>query len=164
MRLGSLVLFPEVSVEGLSTDNALVASDNEQSDHAVVVTPGLKIRSDWSRHLFKATLGRIYSSYSRFSELDDKAFHADGFARLDVTRRTNIEVTGLYYKAQEDIDATDAPADAAERTPIITTAGTVQGSHRFNRLTASLRGGITEYDYKDVPLIGGGIANNDDRD
>jgi hypothetical protein len=164
VRLGSFVLFPEVSVEGLSTDNALVASDNEQSDHAVVVTPGLKIRSEWSRHLFEATLGGTYSSYSRFSELDDEAFHADGLARLDVTRRTNIEVTGLYDKAQEDIDATDAPADAAERTPIITTAGTVQGSHRFNRLTASLRGGITEYDYEDVPLIGGGIANSDDRD
>lgn len=164
VRLGSFLLFPEITTEALHTDNALIATDNPESDWATVLTPSLTLKSTWSRHYLEGRFGATRSYYSRFDEANDETFNANLLGRLDVTRRTAIETTALYQRELEDINSVSAPTDAAERTPIITTGGTVQASHRFNRLTASLRGGITEYDYEDVTLAGGGVANNDDRD
>ncbi|RME94377.1 MAG: DUF481 domain-containing protein, partial [Alphaproteobacteria bacterium] len=69
-----------------------------------------------------------------------------------------------HERDKEDIDSNDAPTGAAERTPFRVNSASLEASHRFNRLTASLRGTLSKEDYDDVALIGGGIANNDDRD
>lgn len=164
IRLGSFLLFPELTTETLYTDNVLITTTNPQSDHALVLTPRLKAQSNWSRHYLEGNFGAVQSYYSEFDIQNENAYDINLLGRLDVMRRTQIEATALHERTLEDIDDVSAVDGAADRTPIITTGGTTELRHRFNRLTASLRGGITEFDYEDVPLIGGGIANNDDRD
>lgn len=164
IRIGSFLLFPELTTEALYTDNALITTRNAVSDHAVVLTPKLRAHSNWSRHYLEANFSAEQSYYSEFDIQNDNSYDIDLLGRLDVTRRTQLESTFRHERTLEDIDSVSAVEGAADRTPIITTGGTVEGRHRFNRLTASLRGGITEFDYEDVPLVGGGIANNDDRD
>lgn len=164
IRLGSFLLFPELTTGVLHTDNVLITTRDPISDHALFLTPRLKAYSNWSRHYLEANLGADQSYYSEFDIQDDNSYNIDLLGRLDVTRRTQIESTFEHERTLEDIDSVSAVQGAADRTPIITLGGSTQLQHRFNRLTASLRGGITEFDYEDVPLIGGGIANNDDRD
>ena len=164
VRMGSFLLFPEVSIEGLTSDNALLSTTDSRSDHAVVVTPQITARSTWSRHLLEGTVRGIRSYYSEFPVLDDDEFAANLRGRLDISRKTSVEITTDYVDTQEDVDATDAPTGAAERTQTRELSGTAELSHRFNRLTATLRGGIAEEDFDDVRLVSGAIANNDDRD
>lgn len=164
LRMGSFLVFPEVTIETLHTDNALESSAQERSDQAVFVSPSIRFLSNWSRHLLDVTLSGTRSYYSEFDQINDEAFTVNGLTRLDVTRRTNVELTALYDLDQEDVDSDDAPTGAAERGGIKTTSGSAQLSHTFNRLTASLRGSVTHLDYDDVRLVNGGIANNDDRD
>lgn len=164
VRIGSFVLFPELTTGMEFTDNALITADDRQSDNAYFLTPRLKAQSNWSRHYFEADLAAATSYYSEFDIQDDRDYDINLLGRLDVTRRTQVEATALSARTLEDIDSVSAVAGAAERTPIVTSGGATRIRHRFNRLTASLRGAITEYDYEDVPLVEGGIANNDDRD
>lgn len=164
VRMGSFLLYPEVSIEGLYSDNALLSTTDSRSDRAVVITPQITARSTWSRHLLEGTVRGINSYYSEFPTLDDDEFSANLRGRIDISRKTSIEITSDYVDSQEDVDATDAPTGAAERTQTRELSGTAELSHRFNRLTATLRGGIAEEDFDDVRLVSGAIANNDDRD
>lgn len=164
VRIGSFLLFPELTTGTLYTDNVLITTRDPISDHALYLTPKLKAQSNWSRHYFEANLGADQSYYSEYDIQNDNSYNIDLLGRLDVTRRTQIEGTFEHERTLEDIDSVSAVQGAADRTPIITTGGSTELKHRFNRLTASLRGGITEFDYEDVRLIEGGIANNDDRD
>lgn len=164
VRVGSFLLFPEISIEGSSSDNALLSSTNARSDRAVIITPNLAIRSNWSRHLLEGTLGGIRSYYSEFPELEDKQFSSSLHGRLDVKRRTKLDIRTGYDLNQEAVDSNDAPTGAAERTSYTVKSASLEATHRFNRVTSSLRGSLRDVNYDDVALRGGGFANNDDRD
>lgn len=164
IRMGSFLVFPEIVTGVRFSDNPGLSATNPRSDHASVVEPSLALRSTWSRHSLEGSIRAERSYYSEFSALDDELLAADLRGRLDVARRTKIEAAATHLDTLEAVDAIDAPEGAAERTPLRTTGGTLEASHRFNRLTASLRGRIDENDYGDVRLQDGSIANNDDRD
>ncbi len=164
VRMGSFLLFPEVTLERLFSDNALRSTTDARSDSALLATPSLTLRSDWSRHALEGFAGGIFSSYEEFSALDDRQLDLAARGRLDVSRRTFVEAGVAFRHGEEDIDSDDAPTGAADRTEIRTSEATLEVSHRINRLTASLRGGVVEEDFDDVALLNGTIANNDDRD
>ncbi len=164
IRVGSFLLFPELSVETVFTDNVLQSSTSARSDHAYALSPSLVLRSDWSRHSLEATLAATRSYYDDFQEQDDETYAGALQGRFDVTRRTAIQLDTAYLFDKEEVSSDDTPAGAAERTPFIIRSAEAELRHRFNRLTASLRGRLSDEDYDDVALIGGGTANNDDRD
>lgn len=164
VRVGSFLVFPELLLEGLFTDNALQSPDTPRSDTAFALAPALEFRSDWNRHLLEGEVRALTSSYAKFDNQNDESFLSSLRGRIDVTRKTNIETRAAYERTLEELSSEETPTGAAERTPIKAARASVQLSHRFNRLTASLRGAIDDYDYDNVRLINGGIANNNDRD
>lgn len=164
VRVGSFLVFPEMLLETVFSDNALQSPNDARRDNARAITSSLRFRSNWSRHLLEGGAHSLFSYYSEFDQQNDKDYGANLRGRLDVSRKTRIESAASYERTLEELSDTDSPAGAAERTPIKTSQASLQLSRQFNRLTALVRGVVTKNDYDDVPLINGGVANNDDRD
>ncbi|RME99685.1 MAG: hypothetical protein D6773_12555, partial [Alphaproteobacteria bacterium] len=77
IRVGSFLIYPELHIERLYTDNALLSTSNPRSDQASVLTPSVTLRSNWSRHLLEGSVSGVRSYHSNFSGLDDKRLAAE---------------------------------------------------------------------------------------
>lgn len=164
VRMGSFLLFPELSAESLYDDNLFLSSTNPKGDWALVLTPSLRVQSDWSRHSLTGTVSGVRSYYDRFSTENEKTFSAGFTGRLDIRRSTNLVAAANYSQFLESRSDTDFPSGVTERPMERTRDASLEGNHTFNRVTLTLRGEISQEDYEDGTLIDGSTVNNDDRD
>lgn len=159
IRIGSFIALPEVETGGAWLSNVLRGTP-ARSDAAVYVRPTLRLRSDWRTHALEATVAGNASSFADLSSENDAAYRVEGRGRLDVTRRTSIELLGSHDVTQESrgrIDSGDGPDG---RNDVTTDRVTAALNTRFNRLAVQLRGGLAREDYEDAP----GAASDPGRD
>jgi hypothetical protein len=84
-------------------------------------------------------------------------------ARIDVTRRTRIDLEGRFLLSTENPNSPDLPANLAE-LPITMTGGVTAGvAHRFNRFELGVSGSFDRTTYNESKLTNGTFVNNDDR-
>lgn len=163
IRIGSFLLFPEISVENQYTDNVLESATQRRADRATIVEPNLRIRSNWSRHEVDASVGLVRSFYDEFTSENDDAFDAQFRGRLDIRRRTNLETELSYSTAQESRSDVDFPTGAADRPDETNRSASLALTHRINHVTARLRGEVSDEEFGDVTLLAGGTTDNNER-
>lgn len=173
MKIGSFFLFTEAEIGLILTDNVLGTPRNAQSDTAFDFAPNVRLQSNWGRHFFSAEFDADRSWFKDFSVEDAKNYLASLRGRIDVTRRTHLELE--LGKSQTDggrnsINLTDV---AGLQTTIYEEHLTAAVDHTFNRLTLRLEGTVAEYDYNDfnnprfglaIPTVPSIIPQQDIRD
>lgn len=164
VRVGSFLIFPEVGAGALFTDNVFESSRIRRSDQALVITPGISFRSNWSRHSFSGEADAELIRYKEFSSEDENNIDAALRGRIDVSRRTNIEGEVAFELEQESRGSINVPDAAAETPDEETTSAALQVNHRINRVTLSLGGEVVKEEFEDVALLGGGTFDNAQRD
>lgn len=155
IRIGSFVLFPEVEVGGLWTDNVL-SSPDARSDAAAEVRSKTRLVSNWSRHALEFKGTTLDTFQDEFPSEDDRAWNAEARGRLDITRRTNLQVIVGHDFSQEDRSAIDAN-QIGQRADITVDRAEAALNHRFNRLSVQLRGSVSDVTYSDTD----GVSNAD---
>jgi hypothetical protein len=165
LRLGSFVVKPAIEISG-GYDSNPERESRPRGNALLVVSPELQVRSDWSRHELRADIRGRYRSYPGFDatpSVDQPFIDSRIAARIDVTRRTRIELEGRFELSTEDPNSPDLPAGLA-RLPITMTGGVAAGVvHQFNRLEIGVKGGFARTTYNDSVLTDGSVVNNDDR-
>lgn len=162
-HLGAFYVFPSLTNGLHYNDNVFATDGNEESDFLYTLEPQVAVRSDWNRHAVGLAAGGRLGYY--FDETDEnfKDAFANASGRLDISSssvlRGNID---LRREHEERGDPNDA--GGAEPTVFYNLAGSVEGSHRFNRVTISAGGEVRHFDYDDVDATGGGTIDQDDRD
>ncbi|MEC9369279.1 MAG: outer membrane beta-barrel protein [Pseudomonadota bacterium] len=164
VRVGSFLLFPEISVEGVYNDNLLLATTGAQSDTGVAFLPGVAFRSQWSRHELTGQAKGNIINYNELTSEDERSLTAGLQGRMDITARTQLRGELNYESGQEERSSTDFPDGAAERPEFRNHGAAVQGDHRINRVRLRLRAETRSEDFDDSRLITGVETNNDDRD
>lgn len=164
IRVGSFILYPETEIAGNGYSNVFRSSSDPKSDVALDVRPALRAVSTWGVHGLELGARGAASFHNDFPSEDDRAWAVDARGRLDVTRRTKIETVLSREVAQEARGTVNARSGPGDRSDITTDRAEIAASHRFNRLTVQLRGGIIERDYTGTTGVGGAIISNDDRD
>jgi hypothetical protein len=159
IRLGSFLLFPEAEIGALWTDNVL-KSQTAASDKAVEIAPAARLVSNWSRHALELRGAADLSWFDEFETEDDRGYLAEARARLDVTRRTNLQALLSHEVAQESRSAIDASL-VGDRTDVATSRGGLTFNQRFNRMRVQLRGALADTDY--APSNGASNAERDVR-
>jgi hypothetical protein len=163
LRVGGFFLYPRASVSGLYRDNIFYRSANEESDFVSVFTPELRLRSNWNAHALNLFADANVVRYADNSDENHTEGRAGFDGRIDVTRSTAVLGNFAYARLAEERSSPDQTA-AAEPTRYDKYGPSARLTHRLNRLRVQLGGGITFYDFEDVPAIGGGTINMDDRD
>ncbi|MEO0466077.1 MAG: outer membrane beta-barrel protein [Pseudomonadota bacterium] len=164
VRLGTFVATPSLELGAESNDNVFADEANEESDIIVRIMPTVDLRSDWSRHELG---GRVQIEHNEYTDLDsESATNARGElrGRLDVSRE--VDFNGTVF-ATDEVEARRSVAnlDVFEEPVNFQTVGArTQARWTRDRLRARAGYEVTDYSYDDVPLVGGGSADNSERD
>lgn len=162
-RVGSFVVLPETIFAFKATDNLFRSGVSPRSDVALEVRPSIRAVSAWSRHALEFQASANTSFHNDFPKEDDRAYFIESRGRLDVTRRTNVEVLASHELSQESRGSINA-ARSLDRTDLETTRAGVTLNHRFNRLAVQLRGSVADVDYSSVLSETGAVVTNRERD
>ena len=162
-RSGPVYFFPSVEVLGVYNDNVFAEQGNKRGDELLVISPQLHVLTDWSRHELELFVGGEFGFYEDFTTEDYQDYTINGRFRLDVSRATNI-----MFEAERahDHQLRGDPETVAglEPTEFDITGGKVQINQSLGRMKLSAGAAVRRLDFKDVPAVGGGFINNDDRD
>lgn len=164
IRAGAFILRPSAGMQTEFTDNAALSSSNRKSDVAGILRAGFNADSDWSRHALSASVTAEIGRYTRETNQNYVDLNASVMGRIDVRETTSLNTEFSFGLSREGRSAISSGASSARRPLISTYHASALGSHRFNRLSLSLRGGFDYADYGKSFLAGGGGSSNDDRD
>jgi hypothetical protein len=157
MRLGSFLLFTEAEIGTILTDNVLATETDTHSDAAFEVAPDIRLESNWSRHFFSAQFIADRSWYREFPVEDDRIYQALLKGRLDVTRRTHLELEAEKSMTQAGRNSISLTDIAGNQIDLHEEHLTAAADHTFNRLTLKLTGTVAQYDYDDEPSTDPGL-------
>lgn len=164
IRRGGFILYPEAEISFDAIDNIYRSSSAVRRDVQLDVRPQLRAVSTWRRHALEFRATGLTTFHADFPGEDDRAGTLEMRGRLDITRRTNIEMLAGFDHAQEKRGSINAVNRTGDRAEIDTRRAGLTFNHRFNRLSIQLRGTVTDLDYSGVANEAGVFVSNDERD
>jgi len=135
LRRGSYVILPSLEIGAGYTDNVARAPGPSQSGSVTEIAPSLSIYSDWTRHALNIDVSGVQTAYDGDFDTFNGSFDADVEGRLDIRSRTSLALRAGY-----GLEVGSGIKDHA-------TSLEAELSHRFNRVSLSLRGGLDRFDY-----------------
>lgn len=163
-RVGSFTVFPELISAGYATNNLYRSATARQSDLALELRPTFRAVSNWRVHAVEVRATGLTSFYADHPTEDVRAYTLEARGRLDISRRTNIEVLTSFDHTPESRGSINAINAIGDRTELDTSRAQITFNHRFNRLSVQLRGSLIETDASAVRTASGTIEPNFYRD
>lgn len=164
LRLGSFLLFPEIQTGVEYSDNPEQSTGNPQSAFGLRLNPSVRLESNWSRHALRGSVSGDYVFYNRDEIEDQDEFAAEVAARVDITRRTILNLSAGYDLEKASRGGGNQVENSSELADETTLRGEASLAQRFNRLIVTLRGRFEAFGFEDVDLTDGTTQANDDRD
>jgi len=175
IRAGAFTFYPALELMG-GFDSNPAHSQNGRSSWLGIVTPELKVRSDWERHAFSADIKGSYTGYSErfgFTDngtptgtpdvLDRPYLDARVNGRLEVNSRGRFDVEGRVLVGTDAPGSPNIQAGLA-RLPITTTVGATVGyTQIFNRFELTAKGAVDRGVWQASTFTDGESAGNEDR-
>lgn len=164
IRSGGLTYFPAIEILGGYNSNPSQATGGKGAA-AYTIAPELLVKSDWSRHEFKAELRGSYNGFSpdETPTLSRPYFNGKVDGRVDVTKLTRIDLGARVLVSTDNPNSPDLPANLS-KLPIFTTFGGSAGiGQKFNRFDVSVKGDAERTVYQDSSLTDGTTSSNEDR-
>ncbi|MEZ5926417.1 MAG: outer membrane beta-barrel protein [Hyphomicrobiaceae bacterium] len=145
LRIGSFLVFPEITAEETFDDNVLRSETGRISDRVLGLKGALRIVSDWNRHSLEANLAGLRSYHQKLDSEDDKTIDAALRGRLDVSSDTILDGNLSYQLFQESRGTIDFPDLASGRPDVTERSASLALTQRFNRLAIRLRGAVDDH-------------------
>jgi hypothetical protein len=175
IRAGAFTFFPAVELTGGFDSNPTHVPGGKDS-FLFMLSPELKVRSDWERHALNADIKGSYLAYTEtFGTNDDGSLsgvpnsldrptldsRVDG--RIDVNSRSHLDLEGRLLVGTDNPGSPNIQAGLA-RLPIVTTVGTTLGyTQAFNRFELTAKGTFDRSLWQASTLTDGEMSSNDDR-
>jgi hypothetical protein len=168
IRLGSWFFFPRAEVDEAYNDNITAGSgapgSPKTSDFITAVVPAFDLRSNFPTNALNLSAGAVLSYYARHSGFNTQ----DAFGALD--GRLDVDATHDFHgglrieRGHEDPGAPNVPGNIAE--PVIFSSYTANAGFAQSRLRIGYSADVTarRQEYQAVPIVGGGLAQQSDRD
>jgi hypothetical protein len=159
LRIGSFVLYPEAEIGGLYNSN-VYRNGSGAGAAAFEGLGSLRLVSDWRRHAFEIRASGRTTFYDRYASEDDRTWNLEARARIDITRRANLEAAVSHTSDRDVRSVIDAPTNASVRGEYTTDRVAATYNQQFGRMTLQVRGGLSEVTYADVPAVNGSLISN----
>ncbi len=164
IRWGSFIVFPELESDVAAFNNLFRSSVRPRSDISLEVRPSVRIVSAWRVHALEFRATGLTTFHNHFPGEDDRAYLLEARGRVDISKRTNVELVVSHQVDQEARGSINAATIGDPRNELTTEKAIVSFNQRFNRLSIQLRGGIIDYDYASLTTSSGAVLTNDERD
>lgn len=162
IRAGGFLVMPKLKVDGVYDDNVFATDNNTIDDFLAIISPSLRVISDWNTHSLEFHGGADVGRYADQTDEDYIHYNLGTSGRLDIQRGTSLTAGVDYVATTEDRGSPD-DVNGTEPTEYTILTPRFGGTHRWNRVSLDVGAQAQIYDFDDVPSAGG-IINNDDRD
>ncbi|HEY9233863.1 MAG TPA: outer membrane beta-barrel protein [Phenylobacterium sp.] len=163
IRTGSFVLYPKATFR-VEYDSNVFAQTNAKPDTIYSVAPQLELQSDWGRHAASVRLEANLRRYGKHASEDADTWALSGKGRLDVSRRTTLDVRAGHAERVEARTMGAYAVDPAEPIQYRTDNVTVIGRQEFGRARLVATAEVAKFDYDDGSEPGGTVIDQDYRD
>ena len=163
LPLGGLRLYPTIDAVGNYDDNIFLSSIDAKSDYFFRETPQLLLRSDWSRHELDVYGAGSFYQYTDFPGQDHVDWDAGADGRLDVYSGLNLSANGSYSEEHLANSSPDQPITVKSPTAFSVAEAGLTAAYNPYHFGFYLGGTYARYVYEASKLVGGGTADNSDR-
>lgn len=164
IRVGAFRLYPVLELTSVFSNNVRTDHTAKLKDGGLRIAPSLRLQSNWIRHSLDINANSEHIFYKKANDLNSNTLNASSALRLDVRRGTTLLHTTTYQLSETSSSSSEVPGTAIGNRRDHELSYTAALSHRFNRVVATLTGGIDWLFFDDVKLSGGGTENNIDRE
>ncbi len=163
VRAGTFLIFPQVQVGEAYNDNIFAVENNEDDDFITVVSPGVRVESDWGRHALEFRTGAVAGFYQDHDDENyiDTFVAADG--RLDVVRETFI-VGGLGWRQLHEDRGDPDNEQTKEPVEYDVYSANLGAVRELGLVSTRIDGDVNRISFQDAQATGGGTIDEDDRD
>lgn len=140
IRAGAFLVSPQLKVSEVYNDNVALEEEDEKSDFITLIEPSIAIESDWSVHSLGLEVGSEVAIHANEGDEDYQDAFVTGNFQLDITRATNLTLTGETRKAHVERDDPEDVGDN-ELTDVYQYGGSASLQQQFNRI--GLRGSVS---------------------
>jgi hypothetical protein len=162
LRLGTFIVKPAVEITG-GYDTNPARTLTGKGARLLTLAPEVLVRSDWSRHEFRAELRGSTTRYEGMPTLTSKTVDLRALGRIDVSSRTRADLEARYLRATSAPGDPNTPAGVVSAPVSATTSAAAGLTHRFNRFEIALKGAAERVVYDPSELKSGAILDNTDR-
>lgn len=162
-RAGAFLVFPSFAVTRRHDDNIFATSTGEVGDFVTLLTPSVRVQSDWSNHALNFSANGEVARFADRSRENYEDFFVGFDSRFDVRRSTNVFAGASFSDRHENRSSPDDVV-GLEPTEFDIISSNIGGFHRFNRLSIRVEGTGDRLDFDDASTAAGVNINNDDRD
>lgn len=175
IRAGSFTIYPGVELMGgIDTNPAHVP--NGKDSFLYMISPDLKVRSDWERNQLNADIKSSYIGYAQTfgtnadgsisgvpNSLNRPSLDSKIDGRLDVTSRSHLDMEGRLLVGTDNPGSPNIQAGLAS-LPLVTTTGATLGyTQGFNRFELTAKGTFDRSVWEASRLTDGSTSGNADR-
>jgi hypothetical protein len=160
IRVGDFIFSPSVSNSYKYNDNVYATELNRMHDFIYTVKPELRVRSDFVRHAFDASLYMERGMYRDIKSENYSDYGANMNARFDVTGQTNIPLK-LSYTRQHVRRGGPDERTATDPTFYQLFDGSMGLIHEGQRLAMKIITTVQRYIYDNTVGLAGTIDNGD---
>lgn len=167
VRMGSFVLFPEISATLSRDDNIFTTNGNEKSDTLLHIKPSASLNSNWGRHGANIYLDTDIVRHDKFDNEDWADVKLDANGWLDIQSSGKLKGQAKVASLHEDRYSPNnefglEPMDFSLKSILL------GYEHRMNRLTATISYSRADYNFDDVNSLDAfgaiRVIDGDDRD
>lgn len=163
IRLHSFMVSPALRQGMEFNDNIFATEDSTKSGFIYTIQPSVSVQSDWNNHRLFFDAGSDIGFFIKESSENYLDFYGRAGGRVDITSRNAVRLNAGARRGHEARTNPNA-AEGVEPTVFDVFDGSVQYTHRFNRLSLAGGGTVERRDYEDATSAAGLAILNDDRD
>lgn len=163
LRRGGLTFFPTLEIGGVATRNVARVATGADADVGLRLKPGLRVKSNWSRHQLSASGSAEFLRYLEHNELSTSGADVQATLRLDARHDTRIVLESGYVLTSTGASNTEVPDTAVGNRLSHQMRIAAAVEHDAGFVETRLKVGLLRATFDDVKLSGGGIEDNDDR-
>jgi hypothetical protein len=163
LPLGGFRLYPTIEINGDYDTNVYLTETNPKDDFFTRETPQAMLHSDWSRHELDVYAAGSFYQYVNLPLQDHIDWDAGADGRLDIYQGVSLSGSGSYSAEHLANSSPDQSTSAKSPTPFSIAQSNATLSYNPYHFGFYLGGGFSRFDYEPSKLIGGGLADNSDR-
>jgi hypothetical protein len=164
IAVGSFRLKPALDIGANIDDNIDRVSTAPQSDIYFSIAPSFSLKSDWGRHMIELTGSATRYQYASLIKENRTDWNVGFDGRYDVWHDIAVNGATSYGLYHEPRYSANDPGNAATATSFSLLHGELSVDKLSDPFGVSLGGTFNRFNYRNTPLIGGGVQNNDARD
>jgi len=163
LPLGSFRAWPKLALSTAYDSNILRSENNATSDLIARIAPAMRLESDWPRHRLTLSTVAEIGLYARHESENFADAEAAAAGTIDIQRDLRLEISAGLAHGHEERGSIDGDG-GTEPVTHLRWAGAMALAGDRGRFGYQIGADFARTDYRDVPAVGGGVLNQDDRD